>query len=558
MYDTVSGDFFTSETDTDFIAGPLATPVISTEIKSGVGAKVEDGVINVDTDLLQSKLTAGNGVALTEGMVGVGYKGLEKINTVTYGSSNLPYIDLGFKFLPDQHKIEVGFDSFRSFAGLNKPYIATGSIESDKMGFFIGVVEGANPGSNDLGFYFDKQSTPVPYKQNSFPDDKVDIVIDYDQKIKVNGTTVYTKTDTSREETEGTVRLFGFDSQSCVSIGDIRYFRLSYHGTLTMDLRPAKRVTDGVVGLYDVLQKKFYTSSNIYQFGAGPELTSTISAVKGEWEWKGAAINTVELGNNSHARGSADVVIGQDAQTYGGSFSVVIGRSATANGANNTVVGYNSHASKNSSISYSACTVIGSTNEVRGSYNTVVGYLAEAGDSNNTPQYSLAIGSSVKALNSESVVIGHNSQSNADYGIAIGTSSEVGSVGNKAVAIGYNAKGTGTDAIAIGYNARASASACVQLGEGINSVFGTLRFRSYQLLNEVGMIPAGRISSGGQVGQVPALNSNGFFNWKDVEALPSQSGQSGKFLTTNGSSASWAELDIPKPTYNATTKTISF
>jgi len=36
--------------------------------------------------------------------------------------------------------------------------------------------------------------------------------------------------------------------------------------------------------------------------------------------------------------------------------------------------------------------------------------------------------------------------------------------------------------------------------------------------------------------------STGALEWSEVDALPSQSGQSGKFLTTNGTTASWADI----------------
>lgn len=39
-------------------------------------------------------------------------------------------------------------------------------------------------------------------------------------------------------------------------------------------------------------------------------------------------------------------------------------------------------------------------------------------------------------------------------------------------------------------------------------------------------------------------------SWANVDALPSQTGQSGKYLTTDGSSASWATLSV-NPTYDA-------
>lgn len=49
------------------------------------------------------------------------------------------------------------------------------------------------------------------------------------------------------------------------------------------------------------------------------------------------------------------------------------------------------------------------------------------------------------------------------------------------------------------------------------------------------------------------LTTNGSaLSWQTVDALPSQSGNTGKFLTTNGSSASWAEVDVPTKTSELT------
>lgn len=47
-------------------------------------------------------------------------------------------------------------------------------------------------------------------------------------------------------------------------------------------------------------------------------------------------------------------------------------------------------------------------------------------------------------------------------------------------------------------------------------------------------------------------------SWATVDALPSQTGQSGKFLTTNGTTASWGDVSQMSATYDATTKTITF
>ena len=61
------------------------------------------------------------------------------------------------------------------------------------------------------------------------------------------------------------------------------------------------------------------------------------------------------------------------------------------------------------------------------------------------------------------------------------------------------------------------------------------------------------ISNAGSNGQFLSKQSgnNGGLTWADVDALPSQSGNNGKYLTTNGSAASWAVLDTDA---NTTTK----
>ena len=44
------------------------------------------------------------------------------------------------------------------------------------------------------------------------------------------------------------------------------------------------------------------------------------------------------------------------------------------------------------------------------------------------------------------------------------------------------------------------------------------------------------------------LTTNGTnVSWSNVDSLPSQSGQSGKFLTTNGTAASWSEVPVELP-----------
>jgi hypothetical protein len=52
------------------------------------------------------------------------------------------------------------------------------------------------------------------------------------------------------------------------------------------------------------------------------------------------------------------------------------------------------------------------------------------------------------------------------------------------------------------------------------------------------------IPTGGSTGQVltKTSNSNYAVAWQTIDALPSQSGNAGKYLTTNGITATWANL----------------
>ena len=55
----------------------------------------------------------------------------------------------------------------------------------------------------------------------------------------------------------------------------------------------------------------------------------------------------------------------------------------------------------------------------------------------------------------------------------------------------------------------------------------------------------------GDANQYLQTNGSGVLDWAGVDALPSQTNNSGKFLTSNGSAASWAVLDTDA---NSTTK----
>jgi hypothetical protein len=58
--------------------------------------------------------------------------------------------------------------------------------------------------------------------------------------------------------------------------------------------------------------------------------------------------------------------------------------------------------------------------------------------------------------------------------------------------------------------------------------------------------PGGGVNAGGTTGQVIAKLSNTDYDtgWVTLDALPSQTGNDGKFLTTDGTDASWAAVTL--------------
>lgn len=59
------------------------------------------------------------------------------------------------------------------------------------------------------------------------------------------------------------------------------------------------------------------------------------------------------------------------------------------------------------------------------------------------------------------------------------------------------------------------------------------------------------VPAGGLTGQFlrKSSNADNATEWADVDALPAQAGQNGKYLTTDGSTASWASIVMPTIEY---------
>lgn len=139
----------------------------------------------------------------------------------------------------------------------------------------------------------------------------------------------------------------------------------------------------------------------------------------------------------------------------------------------------------------------------------------------------------------------------AQYAVNLGTSS---SAGNSAVAVGYHTAANGVRSVSIGYNARIGASTAdaIQIGCGTNSTACSFYVGFYndstthynwQLLDGLtGYIPGERLN-------LKTVNGTSLLGSGDVtvDSLPSQTGQAGKFLTTDGTDASWASVGQGMP-----------
>jgi hypothetical protein len=91
------------------------------------------------------------------------------------------------------------------------------------------------------------------------------------------------KTGTHASDFGGTVNSFLFGYNNNGSMGypvpcKMYSFKVWSDAGLIRDFIPAKRRSDGVVGLYDAVNKQFYTNAGSGTFTAGPVLTDRSAA----------------------------------------------------------------------------------------------------------------------------------------------------------------------------------------------------------------------------------------------------------------------------------------
>jgi len=180
----------------------------------------------------------------------------------------------------------------------------------------------------------------------------------------------------------------------------------------------------------------------------------------------------------------------------------------------------------------------------------IIGYNAQGTSGQG---YEIVIGNSAKASWMGNVTIGYAADgAGYDGSVTIGDSAKTdkktgGSSLSRGTAVGGNANAKGNKSVALGYNAKIDGDGSIQIGEGNHTGDNSFYVTSYKLMDlSDGTIPESRLAdtTSAITGQALVLDSTGNAVWATVDGLPSQSGQSGKYLTTNGTSASWATVDV--------------
>lgn len=175
--------------------------------------------------------------------------------------------------------------------------------------------------------------------------------------------------------------------------------------------------------------------------------------------------------------------------------------------------------------------------------------------------YSIALASGATASNNGSA-IGYNC--NGVGGFAAGSSSR----STNGAGVGSSAIATGQGAVAVGRLVTASGASSIQLGDGnmlggaTNSDANTFKVANangnFEIMSADGTIPTARfttdpVSDGTYVPTLTITSGVATRSWSAPSGgLPSQTGNAGKFLTTDGTDASWAAVGaLPDQTGNA-------
>lgn len=206
----------------------------------------------------------------------------------------------------------------------------------------------------------------------------------------------------------------------------------------------------------------------------------------------------------------------------------------------------------NTSVNTSSLTIQGlaQTSTVSNSINVGVNSKITAGTDG---AYCIAIGRKAQ-INSngviyKTIVIGDESQSNVSDSIVVGAESSASSSAQFGIAMGYRANVSAAGAIQL------NASNNISTNSDANTFKVANANGNFEIMSANGTIPESRLAdtTNAQQGDVLTLDANGDAVWQAGSGgLPSQTGNSGKFLTTDGTDASWATINALQNTATGT------
>lgn len=200
---------------------------------------------------------------------------------------------------------------------------------------------------------------------------------------------------------------------------------------------------------------------------------------------------SVALGSNANVKDSYATAIGSGSQATGWA-STAIGDASYATQSSSVALGYYAGAAAAASVA------VGNNAYVSGGY-------------------SVSIGGSAQTSGTYSCSLGFNARTTSNNSLALGSSSSIGNYSQYAIVIGYGASISGTYknyAIALGGYATVNASYAAQIGSGTNDIYGSLKFRDWQLLDNDGKIPFERLPEGTKIAGITPPD---LYDWSSYE-----------------------------------------
>lgn len=113
--------------------------------------------------------------------------------------------------------------------------------------------------------------------------------------ISINDTVVATSTSTDPWSANFNAYVFARNTAGTMSsgfVGRFYYFRMYDGDTLALDLIPCRRESDGMVGMYDIVNNEFHERRGTGNFVAGPDFPGEFGEVN---YWSGRMTETTEL-----------------------------------------------------------------------------------------------------------------------------------------------------------------------------------------------------------------------------------------------------------------------